>query len=124
MSYIHHVPGRVRIKCDCFRRPTGHFSDLITTLVERDGVLNVAHNQHAGSLIINYLPEKDQLEQLMAVVGAHQYFPSIETRVINTSQQKRPVKEGLILTAGKMAAGMLLNRGVSRSLDSLIAVLR
>jgi len=122
MSYLHHVPGRVRIKSVCFRRPTCKIEELLEALQAREGVKAVSHNPRAASLTITYAPEKDQLEQLMALIGVYDCLPESGTRTVNNVRERE--KSSLGTTVGRVAAGVLLKRGVSYSLDSLIGVLR
>lgn len=52
--YIHHVPGRLRIRTKALRRQSTKTQGIITQLQSLTGVREVCLNPHAGSITIRY----------------------------------------------------------------------
>lgn len=52
--YIHHVPGRLRIRAKALRRQSAKTQAVITQLQNLAGVRELCVNPHAGSITIRY----------------------------------------------------------------------
>ncbi len=55
-AYIHHVPGRLRIRTDKLRRASCKSEQLQNTLMQLQGVEQCQINAKNGSLLVHYDP--------------------------------------------------------------------
>ena len=121
--YIHHVPGRLRVKAarlchiDCQTR-------LFTLLDQLPGIHSYRHNAKAGSLLIHYdetqLNADDILYQL--------YKAECVDSGMSSALRQGGQGNGLIKQAGTLFGnalfGTLLRKSVETSVLSLARVLR
>jgi hypothetical protein len=68
--YIHHVPGRLRVRTQSFRCQPGKIEQAARRLSELDGIGEVAVNTRAGSITVHYDPEQRTQGELLGMLEA------------------------------------------------------
>lgn len=66
--YIHHVPGRLRVRASTFRCSAARMHVGIQALEALDGVTSVTFNPRAGSLTVHYDPLRRSHLDLLATL--------------------------------------------------------
>lgn len=66
--YIHHVPGRLRVRASTFRCSPARVQAAIRALEALEGVTSVAFNPRAGSLTVHYDPHQRGHLDLLATI--------------------------------------------------------
>lgn len=117
--YIHHVPGRLRIRAPELGRFPERAACICTALHRREGIESVTLNQRAGSIIINYDRSTLEVDDIMQTLKEH---GCLESSHIATLRPQLETKAGNLL--GKALFGVLLEKTVERSVMSLIAALK
>ena len=114
--YIHHVPGRLRVRTQAFRCQPARVEAAARQLAALEGVGEVKINAQAGSITIRYDPAERTQTELLAVmedlgcVGARRTASAGESQVA-----------GLF---GKALLGALAQTVAQRSVATLVGVLR
>jgi copper chaperone CopZ len=113
--YIHHVPGRLRIRSGSFRCDPVSARLAEGELLATEGVREVRVNLRAGSITVHYEPERltraqilERLEQV-GCLGASIRTDSGATRVHEVF--------------GKALVGAVMQKAVERSAVRLVSVL-
>lgn len=124
--YVHHVPGRMRIRDAAFRLATPERRSLLRGLRAIDGVTAVRLNDKAGSVTVFYDPVACRADAILEQFGSHQWASrrAPVTAPRRPSRPRAPVREaalaGLGAEIGRMALSVLVNRSVTYSLASLL----
>lgn len=114
--YIHHVPGRLRVRAQAFRCQPNQVAAVARQLLAIDGVDDVKVNAHAGSITICYDPTQLTQGELLATmeslgcVGAGRAMATDSGRLA-----------GLF---GKALLGALAQTVAQRSVATLVGALR
>lgn len=127
-EYIHSVPGRLRIRSSLLRSGSGHRGELLRNLRRLSGVDDLRLNHKSGSVVICYQPAQVTVEQIIAAFEQHKCVTHTVTRKAQTTTRSAagsvnisPVPwQMLTRQVGKVAVNMLISRGVSYSLTSLL----
>ena len=114
--YIHHVPGRLRVRTQAFRCRPGHVEEAARSLCALDGIENVAINAQAGSITVRYDPERRTQGELLAVLE--------EIGCIGIRQTAATRKTEMAGLFGKALIGALAQTVAQRSVQTLVGVLR
>ena len=69
--YIHHVPGRLRVRCPSLRANSPRIRTVCEVLKSRDGVHGIECKKHAGSITIHYYSEVTNADDLIALLKKH-----------------------------------------------------
>lgn len=109
--YMHHVPGRLRVKIPLLRqRP--HMAKDIETLLDIYGVGSVNIKSMTGSVVINYDTDLVQAEQLLRLLSDSGYFDMSNAATIDDTM--RCAASNTAAKVGKALFGW----GVSRALEA------
>ena len=114
--YIHHVPGRIRVKTPVIKR-NGSQAKYIKELLEgTEGVLAIDINIVTGSILINYNPQVEDGETLLGLLRDQDYLH----HVLPTEDQP-----GLHFgqKLGEMVVNKIVETMLERSAAALIAAL-
>ncbi|AKQ65700.1 hypothetical protein A176_002612 [Myxococcus hansupus] len=65
---VHHSPGRLRVRADCFRDASELADRVRGELGETQGVFSTTHAPLTGSLLIEYSPDAADVESLLAAI--------------------------------------------------------
>ena len=69
--YVHHVPGRLRVRCSSLRACIGKQKAVSDALKGQMGVRQVEFRKHAGSITIHYNVDGVSFEELMTILRAN-----------------------------------------------------
>jgi copper chaperone CopZ len=72
--YLHHVPGRLRVKSPLVRKNQEVAEEVENLLTLTPGVHSVKSNLTTGSILINYRPEKLDREDIIDLLSEKGYF--------------------------------------------------
>jgi copper chaperone CopZ len=119
--YMHHVPGRIRVRNPAIKRDPARATVLQSQLERLNGVTRAEVNPVTGSVTVHY----DQ-----GAIGSHDVLGELErhgcvdrARVVSqdTYLQQAASKAGGAL--GKAVLGMMVEKAVERGAVALIAAL-
>jgi|GEM_PF-692454 len=120
-EFLHHVPGRIRIRARLFRSESRERSQALRRLRALPAVRSLRLNEKAGSVTVFYdAGETSGVELLQALrrecpQATLPAAPSTR-RPVSLAAAKRPIAAEI----GKVALNMLVNKGVSYSLSTLL----
>ena len=114
--YIHHVPGRLRVRTQSFRCQPGKVEKAARRLSELEGIGEVAINARAGSITVHYDPDQRTQGELLALL---QDLGCIGGWQLAGAQSGQVA--GLF---GKALLGALAQTVAQRSVQTLVGVLR
>ncbi|NKN31951.1 HMA2 domain-containing protein [Marichromatium bheemlicum] len=112
--YIHHVPGRLRVRSAALRCRSLLDGEAQRQLLALEGVREVRFNPRASSLTLLYDPERIGRAQLLAALEQHgcvEVGPGTGT-LTNTAGH----------LFGKALVGAFVNKAVERSAYKLVSV--
>lgn len=116
--YIHHVPGRLRVRSKSFRCSPGQVELLGRLLTATDGVLDVKVNNRNGSITVQYDPDSEAQAAVMRTLAEAGCLPAAS----------HPPSQGphasMTSTFSKAVITAIAQQTVVRSLSSLATVLR
>ncbi|MEY6432115.1 HMA2 domain-containing protein [Thioalkalicoccus limnaeus] len=113
--YIHHIPGRLRVRSNSFRCRTAAAQTAHDQLMAMDGVSHVRLNPRAGSITVQYDPDLVTRSQLLAVLE-DAGCAGVMARGADASSQVGQL-------FGKALVGAIVNKAVERSAVKLVSVL-
>lgn len=126
--YIHHIPGRLRIRSKVFLRNSARQRAAVRELHALDGVTTVRVNNKAGSVTVCYEVEMIDVEEILllledhgcsiAAAPAHEFTQTAPAREM--TQAAPPVVSTVAAMFGKMLVGKLMEKGVSYSVSTLL----
>lgn len=114
--YIHHVPGRLRVRTQALRCQPSRIQQAAYRLRATEGVSDVMVNKAAGSITVCYDPDRCTHNALLEVL---QDLGCVGARRSNSSQSGEVA--GLF---GKALMGALAQTLAQRSVQTLAGVLR
>ncbi len=122
--YIHHLPGRLRIKSRQLKRNPGAISSACSLLANHHGIDAVEANSVTGSLLITYDPQQHHPDQLLAILSGAGLIAD------GTATPPPPEEDRLTVTMtdvggkiGKAVLGMLVEKAVERSALALVGAI-
>ncbi len=120
--YIHHVPGRLRIKSAHLKQTECH--TLNTLLSELSGIESFRHNAKAGSVLVHYDPKSLNADDILY----HLYKAGCLESGVSTTLGRSPQSSTLVKQVGTVFGnalfGTLLRKSVETSVLSLARGLR
>lgn len=119
-EYLHHVPGRMRIRSRLFLNESPERSRAIRKLRAILGVRSLRLNEKAGSVTLYYDAGEISGEALLDALRRECPQATIPAVVPGTRRPPRITTRPIAAEIGKMALGVLVNKGVSYSLASLL----
>ncbi|MDZ7752796.1 MAG: heavy-metal-associated domain-containing protein [Gammaproteobacteria bacterium] len=114
--YIHHVPGRLRVRSKAFRCNQGIVEGVERELRALEGVQAVRHNHRNGSLTVQYDAATDAGRRLFEVLA--------NAGCIAVAEARHQGGEGMAAAFGRAMVSALAQQTVARSFSTLAAVLR
>jgi hypothetical protein len=120
-DYLHHVPGRLRVRSKALRCNSAARGATLRKLRTLEGVRTVRLNPKAGSVTVFYDVDVTGAQRILDFLGAE----CLRAEPIRAATRK-PVRKAtghgpsLYSTIGRMALGALVNKGVNYSISSLL----
>jgi len=120
-DYLHHVPGRLRVRAKSLRCNSAARATTLRKLQAQDGIRSVRLNPKAGSVTVFYDVDVVNADKILAFLHAES-LRATQAQAAPVRAARKPVRAGTPLAAeiGRMALGVLVNKGVTFSLASLL----
>lgn len=125
-DYLHHVPGRLRVRARSLRCDPPARTATLRKLQAKDGIRSVRLNAKAGSVTIFYDVEAITGQQILDFLQAECLrarkagHAPLRTAAVRPASSSRRAGNPLAAEIGRMALGVLVNKGVTFSLASLL----
>ena len=113
--YIHHVPGRLRVRTQSLRCQPSRVEAAARRLSELDGVGPVAINARAGSITVHYDPAQRTQGELLDLIE--------ELGCIGARRTTAPHGGQVANLFGKALVGALAQTVAQRSVQTLVGAL-
>lgn len=122
-DYLHHVPGRLRVRSKALRCETAAQGGSLRKLRALAGVRSVRHNAKAGSVTVCYDTRMADPDNILNLINTE----CLQTRPVRpTVSRSKPAasknERNLTAEIGRMALGALVSRSVGYSISSLFGV--
>lgn len=125
--YIHHVPGRLRIKTLNLKRNEAKAMQVCRLLRRTDGVENCEVKTLTGSIVISYDGDITNAKQLINMLKEHGIIAEFSDYESTDTQNSENIASRTISTAtgnvGKVILGFVVEKAVERSAVALIGAL-
>jgi hypothetical protein len=128
--YIHHVPGRMRVKSPFIKGNEKEAARLRNLLVGVEGVLSYEVKSITGSILISYDTALTQAPQILAFLEKHGYLKLTGTlrqrNYIPAQQRSHPLRElgsSMGKAFGKAVVNIALEKLAERSAMALISAI-
>jgi hypothetical protein len=119
-EYLHHVPGRMRIRTRVFRSESQERSQALRRLRAIPGVRSLRLNEKAASVTLYYDTAAISAPELLQTLRRECPQATVPVVAPKTQRPPRMTSRPIAAEIGKMALGVLVNKGVSYSLASLL----
>ena len=119
-NYLHHVPGRLRIRARIFLNESRERSQTLRHLHAIPGVRSLRLNEKAASVTLFYDTAVISGQALLQTLQQDCPQATISTVPAKTLRRVPLSSRPIAAEIGKMALGVLINKGVSYSLASLL----
>lgn len=120
VKYLHHTPGRLRIKCQHFQCHSDLSRKAVAALEALPGVEEVRLNPRAGSLTVHYDPALRSQTELLASL---EHLGCLHLAAdVQTCAQARPgiPRESVSSLFGKALVGALAQRTATKLIGALL----
>ncbi|MFP4061970.1 MAG: HMA2 domain-containing protein, partial [Halochromatium sp.] len=114
-QYIHHVPGRIRVRSKAFRCHGERARAAQARLMAMEGIREVQINQRASSILVQYDPERLSRAQLFSALE--------ELGCMAAAWRESTHSHKLGETFGKALVGAMVKKAVEQSARGLVGVL-
>ncbi|HEX8949910.1 MAG TPA: hypothetical protein VF790_13155 [Dissulfurispiraceae bacterium] len=119
--YMHHIPGRLRIKSPAIKRNSAAAGELKAMLGAVHGVETVGINPLTGSVLVHYNPKSLHHEYIVGALREKGYFnPS---QIVPGSGLSGKALSGAGVIVEKAIVDHLMERIIESSVRSLVALL-
>jgi hypothetical protein len=122
--YVHHVPGRIRIKTPHLKRNRSRAAEVQALLDAHEGIISREINILTGSVVIGYDKEITSAEQIMAAMKDNHHLAN-EARINKVASNGKTAHT--VSTVGdnlaKVVVGFVVEKALERSATALIGAL-
>jgi hypothetical protein len=118
--YIHHTPGRLRIKAQQFKRNERQASAVRLALEQAPGITAADINTLTGSVVINYDRHATNVDQIWNHLRLHGLIDA-KLALEHAGDAVAQSVHKAATAAGKFAAGFVLEKVLERSAVALFA---
>lgn len=126
MAYLHHIPGRLRVRSAAVKRDKDCASVLTQMLSGRPGIASVKTNTTTGSILVNYNAATLDAKTLLDLLGEWG-FVSETAPPVNRAKPPAAVKspEATMVrqALARAVIGFAVEKAVERSMMALMAAL-
>lgn len=117
--YVHHVPGRLRIRSTELRRFPDRAACVQEALTDIEGIDSVVFNEHAASITVHYRQDAVDTDTILNLLTNHGCLAPVDATVLKPRLEE---KAGSLF--GKAFFAVLLERALERSVLSFVTALR
>ena len=121
--YIHHVPGRLRVKTPVVKRNEARAAAVRELLSAQQGLLRCDVNVITGSIVVSYDTDVTSAEAIMEALGAGGYLLNtapVKGMVSNSSQAVSGVVSEIGGNVSKAVVGFLVERSAAALIGALL----
>jgi hypothetical protein len=122
MRYVHHIPGRIRVRAEALKGNSACATSIAAWLGSVSGVERVQVNPLTGSVLIYYRPEATDGDDLIAQCRERLAVPGRQTGVVRNIN-RFSVSKDVQGAVAKMVASYITQIAIERSLAALVATL-
>ena len=119
--YVHHVPGRVRVKIPTIKNRPLKAKQVRQVLECQGGLDQIDINLATGSVVVHYDSDITSADQVLSLLEYHDFFDKSMTYGIHEEIERVSSRAGQAI--GKAAFGWTLNRVLDANGLSFIAAL-
>lgn len=116
--YIHHVPGRLRVRIPEIRRNPKTVG-VVQSLLDIYGVDDIKVNHLTGSIIVKFDPQITSAEKLLKLLNENELFDS--TRAITCDQKIQRVSDRAASKFSRAVFGYAVGKALEARGLSLLA---
>ncbi len=116
--YIHHVPGRVRVKTPVLKRNEKAAAALGAALSGQDGILHHQVNTRTGSVVLHYDIARIEVQPILAFLARRGFLSPAATALPAPSRPRS--RTGVGSTIGKAAFGFALEELIKWSATTMV----
>lgn len=119
--YIHHVPGRLRVKMLQLKRNEAKAAEVCKLLACTDGVSNCEVKTLTGSVVISYDADLTNSKKLVSLLKEHGYIAEIATVDNGKSDQRMANTVGAVTeNVGKALLGFAVERSTVALIGAIL----
>ena len=119
--YIHHIPGRLRIKNPLFKANPTILQEARNCFAGTEGIRKVSISELTGSILVEYDPQVIDEQRLITVFQECEYLDV--TRAVTLDQAMKSSITRVGQYAGKVGLSLFMDRALSGTGLSFIAAL-
>lgn len=119
--YIHHIPGRLRIKNPLFKSNPRILQEAKHCFEGTEGITQVCTSELTGSILVQYDPEIIDQDHLIKVFQECEYFDV--TQAVSLDQTLKNSLSSVGQYAGKVGLSLFMDRALSGTGLSFITAL-
>ncbi len=119
--YIHHVPGRLRVRNPMFKNNPAMVDEIRNCLQNAAGVESISSNPLTGSVVVNYDPDLLPPEQLLQIFEECEYVDLSRATTLDHHLNQSFKKTGHYM--GRAALGLMVDYALQGSGLSFLSVL-
>lgn len=119
--YIHHVPGRLRVRNPIFKNNSPVLDELRHCFKDAAGVGEITANPLTGSVVVNYDPETLAPEKVLQIFEDCEYVDMNQATTLDANLNQSFKKTGHYM--GRAALGMMVDYTLRGSGLSFLSVL-
>lgn len=120
--YVHHVPGRLRVKCPLLKANAGRATVVSRLLRAEEGVSSCEVNPVTGSVLVRYDETLTNAYRLLDLLKRGGYVgPGVNLHTIDRSLDEAVSGVGKMVSKAMVSA--VLDRMVERSAVALVGAL-
>jgi hypothetical protein len=110
-SYVHNVPGRLRVKNPLFKNSTVHY-EIRKALVEMGhGIGTAEFNTTTGSLLINYNPTEIHHQDILGVLARGGFYHP--DKIVTNDQVIHQATSSAFNVVAKAVSGAFIDTALS-----------
>lgn len=123
-GYVHHIPGRLRVRSGAIRRNELRAAAAKTLLEAQPGVRSAQPNTVTGSIVVHYDPALTDDAAVMSALRERGYLtPVSPAGVPSAARGARSPQAAVAEQVAKKVAVSLVETAVERSLLALVAAM-
>jgi hypothetical protein len=123
MNYIHHIPGRMRIRCAALKGDAAAAAAARAMLATQPGVESVEANTVTGSVLIRYNTAADA-DQLVALLREHGYTRAAHpANAAAPRRQSSPAANPHTADIGRVIAKTVVSFAVEKAVERSVLAL-
>lgn len=119
--YIHHIPGRLRVKTHLIKRNRNTAEEVQKKLGQVNGINSVLVNTITGSITISYDTDTLSSQRILDILKQMGYFDA--SKAITNDQYIHTAVSKAGQTLGKVLFGAVIEKVFEGSALSLISIL-